>query len=218
MIIADFYPLAISEKDCLHEVRLDPASLDIWGLSWGWKSVVCLVVRCLAWISIGVDLLGNSGVEMLRAGEELRHLHEFITTRAFCRSRVQHHPNHRVQILWILLWQSLVLAFEHALEQTLHVLRLKRRFQCYHFVDNAPERPEIAFEIVGFVAPHLGTRVVRCASLSIVQSMLICQLWNIHIAKFTRPVFIHEYIGRFDISMHNVDRVEGLESTHDLDE
>ena len=47
--------------------------------------------------------------------------------------------------------------------------------------------------------------------------MLICQLGNIHIAKFARPVFIHEYIGRLDIPMHDIDRVKRLKPTDHLD-
>ena len=65
-----------------------------------------------------------------------------------------------------------------------------------HFVSDAAHRPNITLEVVGFVAPHLWTRVVRGPRLGVIETVLAGQLGYIEVAHLDDVVVSQEYIRR----------------------
>ena len=108
------------------------------------------------------------------------------------------------------------LALQYLLVQALHVLRLEWRLQSHHLIDHASQRPYIRFHIVGLIFPNLRARVVRRSRLSVIQTFWICHLRNIHVTQFCRQIIIQEYVGWFQISVHDFNFVHGLQSSDSL--
>lgn len=65
-----------------------------------------------------------------------------------------------------------VLAFDHLFVQALHVVGPEGWVQGAHFVENAAQRPNVTFGVVGHIPPDFRTGVVRGTRLCITQPLL----------------------------------------------
>ena len=103
-----------------------------------------------------------------------------------------------------------------------HVLRCEWRSQSSHFVEHAAGTPDVAFSIVGHVAPHFGAGVVGRACLGL-QHGSFGHFGHVEVAKFDlgglalRAVHDEE-VGAFDVAVHNVVVVQRFEALEELDE
>lgn len=109
------------------------------------------------------------------------------------------------------------MAFENLFVKALHVLCSERRLEGNGLIDDAAQRPDVRFVIVRLVSPHLGTRVVRRACLSVEQSLL-GDLADIHVAQFGCSVLAEENVSGFQVAVEDVDVVKSLETSDNLDE
>jgi hypothetical protein len=84
-----------------------------------------------------------------------------------------------------------VLSFRNSFEKASHVFSLKRQLQASHLVSNTTHTPDIWFEVIWFIFPHLWTCIIRCACLGVIQAIRsnnsryikVSNLNNIIIAK-----------------------------------
>lgn len=109
-------------------------------------------------------------------------------------------------------------SFEDALEQPLHVFCLEGRLERDHLVDDAAETPDVTLDVVRLVLPNFGTRVVWRPSLRVVEACLVCDLRYVHVTQLGRHVVVQEDVCAFEVSMHDLDLVHGLQASHCLDE
>ena len=65
----------------------------------------------------------------------------------------------------------------------IHVFAAERRLQSEHLIDDAAQRPDVTLITVRLVSPYLRGSIVRCACLSIVQTLVTSNLADIHIAQ-----------------------------------
>jgi hypothetical protein len=92
---------------------------------------------------------------------------------------------------------------KHCAVKPVHVDRFEGRVQRSHFVDYAPQRPDIAFVVVRLVSPHLRACVVRRARLSVKQTILLGYLRYIQIAQYEGTVGLKKNVRRLQISVQN---------------
>lgn len=67
-----------------------------------------------------------------------------------------------------------------------------------HFVCDTAKRPDIALEVVGFVAPHLWTSIVGRPCLGVVQTILSGNFRDIQVAHFDYVIVGQENICRLN--------------------
>ena len=128
--------------------------------------------------------------------------------------QLKHDPNVLREVLrnlWDLPLQDLFV-------QALHVFGLKWRLEGHHLVYDAPQTPHIALHVVGFVLPHLRGCVVWCTRLCVIQPFGICNFANIHISEFGTHVVVQEYVSRLQVSVHDLNLVHRMQTTHSLNE
>jgi hypothetical protein len=53
------------------------------------------------------------------------------------------------------------------LVESLHIRRHKRWSETAHLIDNAPERPDVAFVVVGLIPPNLWASIIGCSRLCV---------------------------------------------------
>lgn len=99
-------------------------------------------------------------------------------------SHCKHTAYNLLKLFWVLLRNWPHLAPNDSFVKWCHVFCLKRQLQCSHLVSYATERPNIAFKVVWFVAPHFWTGIVRRASLRVIQTVLSCYLRYVQVADF----------------------------------
>ena len=102
-----------------------------------------------------------------------------VTSRSQVRSDLQHSFKHNSQFLGIPLGNMRVKSSRNFLEQPLHIIGPKRRFERDGLVDNTTKGPNIGFPIIGLILPDLRTGIVRRASLSFAHRF--ANFANIHI-------------------------------------
>ena len=130
---------------------------------------------------------------------------------------MDHGLAHFTQLVAKVVRDARVLAAEHFTVQTSHVVCPEGRPQRNRFVEDAAERPDVTFHVVRLVAPDLGTRIVRCARLSVEQPSL-GHFRYIHVTQFCGSVLVQKQISAFEIAMENVCVVEGLKAFDHLNE
>ena len=92
----------------------------------------------------------------------------------------------------------LEVALRHSFVQRSHVLGLEWQLQSRHFIRDAPQRPNVALEVIRLVAPHLWARVVRSARLSIVQAILPRNFRYVQVANLDDIVIRQEDVRRLN--------------------
>jgi hypothetical protein len=118
----------------------------------------------------------------------------------------------------VVLGYSGEMTLKDLLVEALHILCGEGRLECNHLVENAPERPNVRLDIVRLVAPDLGARIVGSASLGVVQSALVGNFRDIHVAELGSEVSIQEDVRALEIAMHYVEVMHCLEPAHHLNE
>ena len=107
-----------------------------------------------------------------------RHGQDLRAGRSVRRVDLQKRLNHINKILRVTCGDRRILPLNDLVIQALHIGRPKGRVERAQLIEDAAHAPDIALVIIGFVLPDLGTRVVRCASLSVKEPPL-CHLGNI---------------------------------------
>ena len=139
-----------------------------------------------------------------------RHLHYFCTAWtviSFWLKQVFYHIRKILSKLFLNSWIGPLTYFS---EQPVHIISLKRRFESCHFIKNAAKRPNICFSRIGFISPDFRRSIVRSTCLSEIQTVIICNFWNIHIAKFCWVISIQKYICRLEITVHDIQIMESF--------
>ena len=83
-----------------------------------------------------------------------------------------------------MVWDARVHALADSLVQVVHVSATERRFQGEHLVNDAAKTPNVRFETIGLVLPYLRRGVIGRARLSVIKSIRLCYLADIHITQF----------------------------------
>ena len=109
-------------------------------------------------------------------------------------SESEHTADDIPQIIGILSRQWFVIALSDTLVQAGHVFSLEGQVQGRHLVRNTAQRPHIAFEVVGLIAPNLRACVIRRASLRVIKAILTGQFGYIQIANLNNIVICEEDI------------------------
>ena len=96
-----------------------------------------------------------------------------------------------------------------------HVIRVEWRLEGSHFIEDAPQGPDVRFMVVRLVFSDLWAGIIGCSGLSI-KEPLLSQLGDIHIAQFNDMVFRNEHVGRFEVSVVNVHVVKDFQTLNHL--
>lgn len=96
----------------------------------------------------------------------------------------------------------LILSQHDLLEQLVGSIRPEGRLQHGHLVEDAPQRPDIAFEIIRFLVPHLRRGIVRRPRLR--NSKLINQMFRDIEISYLGHFIMKENVCRFDVAMDDV--------------
>ena len=107
------------------------------------------------------------------------------------------------------------LSLDDLFVEALHVVGAEGRHQGAHLVQDAAKRPNVALAVVGLVAPHLWTRVVRSACLRVTQALLH-NFRDVKIAKLRLHVFEQEQVCTLHIPVQNAPHVESSQAPDDL--
>ena len=129
----------------------------------------------------------------------------------------KHICQHLSELLRILSVDGRVLALEHSLVESVHVVCAEGWFERAHFVQDAAKRPNVTLRPVRLIFPHFRARVVRRASLR-VQKALLGDLGDIQIAQLRISILLQENVGTFQISMQDVLAVKSSQSFAHFDE
>ena len=113
------------------------------------------------------------------------------------------------------LWE---LAFQNLLVKALHVLCLEGRFERDHFIDDTAQTPDVTLNVVWLVFPDFWRSVIRRASLSVVESLLVCNLADVHVSQLCLHIVVQENVGTFQIPVHDLDFVHGVKPPDHLNE
>lgn len=116
-----------------------------------------------------------------------------------------------------MLRDSVVSTTHYLASQALHALRPKWRQKRYHFVDHTTQAPNITLVVIWLFLPDFGAGIVRRARLSLEQSSLR-NLGDIEVTKLDHTLLGHEQIGTLDIPVDYFEIMEGLQSSHRLDQ
>lgn len=100
---------------------------------------VHILVLQMYWAGLGRDLLGDFGVELVGAADELWHGHELVARWSLGGVHGEHDLDHLRQVPAILFRQLLVLALKDTHAQALHIVCVKWRLQGNHFVDDTTQ-------------------------------------------------------------------------------
>jgi len=80
-------------------------------------------------------------------------------------------------------------SFNHFLEEACHIVCSERWLIGNRFVQNAPQRPNIALSIIRLILPHLRRGIVGRARLR-VQETLLGNFADVHVSKFSSAVSV----------------------------
>jgi len=69
--------------------------------------------------------------------------------------------------------------------------------------------------VIRLIFPNFGTSIIRSTCLSI-QKAFLSYFGNIHITKLGGSIFVEEYISALKISVEDIDVVERLKASNDL--
>ena len=90
----------------------------------------------------------------------------------------------------------LVLALEHPLVQLLHVTGLEGELETCHLIGDASHRPDITFEVIGFVLPYLWTCIIRRPCLCVVEPVGSGKPGDVEVAYLDDVVLRQENVRR----------------------
>lgn len=111
--------------------------------------------------------------------------------------------NEIAQLLGITYRQGIVQTPLDILEQILQVLAPEGRPVCAHLVQDASQRPDIRFRVVGLVPPHFGAGVVGSARLGIGHALyVILHFGHVEVAQLVDPV-TDEDVGALDVPVQD---------------
>ena len=74
-------------------------------------------------------------------------------------------PYHVHEVFGILRRERWKPALAHFSEKCIHVVSSEGRVQCTHFIQDAPQAPNVALVVIGLVLPHFRASVIRCTGL-----------------------------------------------------
>ena len=74
-------------------------------------------------------------------------------------------PHHVHEVFGVLGRQGWKPALAHLSEKLIHIVGSEGWIQGTHFIEDAPQAPNIALVVVGLVLPNFGTGVVWCTGL-----------------------------------------------------
>ena len=138
-------------------------------------------------------------------------------TRPKLRVNPEHVCQHFSQLLRVLPVNGWVLALEHALVESVHVVGAEGRLERAHFVQDAAQRPDIRLRPVRLILPHFWACVVRSACLR-VQEALLGDFADIQITQLRIAILLQENIGALQISVQDVLAVECSQGFAHFDE
>jgi hypothetical protein len=115
-----------------------------------------------------------------------------------------------------MLWNPRVLPLDDLFVKALHVVCPEWRNEGTHFVEDAPQRPDIALGVIWHVSPNLGACVIRCSCLCVTEAFLH-NFRNIQIAKFRLHIPIQENVSRLHVSVQYFSIVQSFKTSHNLD-
>lgn len=118
------------------------------------------------------------------------------------RVHSQTDSNKFFEVFRIFFGDVLVFSQNDRFVQTRVILSSEGRQQSTHFVDYAPQGPNVAFTVVLLMLPYLWTGVVGSTSLSCGEPV-IHYLGDIEVSNFGYPP-CEENIRAFDVSMDDV--------------
>jgi hypothetical protein len=84
------------------------------------------------------------------------------------------------------------------------------------FIGNAPERPDITFQVVGLVFPDFRGGVVGCAGLRVDEASF-GHLGDIQVPQFNGAIGVEEDICALDVSVEDPSVMESFEALGHLD-
>jgi hypothetical protein len=120
---------------------------------------------------------------------DCRHFQNLRTTRPQLRLHHNHCFDHIIELGTKVLGDAWVDSFNHFLEEACHIVRSERWLIGDRFVQNAPQRPNIALSIIRLILPHLRRGIVGRARLR-VQETLLGNFADVHVAKFSSAVSV----------------------------
>lgn len=100
------------------------------------------------------------------------HLEDLLRVWTLLGRHLQQSLDKHAHVHGVVAGYGWVLTPENPFEQAIHVVRLEGWLQVAHFVSYAAKRPDVRFEIVWLVLPHLGAGVVRSTCLRVQKALL----------------------------------------------
>ena len=94
---------------------------------------------------------------------------------------LQHGLDHGGQRFGKIVPYFLIRPFDNFLVQPVHVFGSEWGFKSSHLVNDAAERPDVGFGVIGLILPYLGTGIVRGSGLRVEQS-IFSYFRHIHVA------------------------------------
>lgn len=112
---------------------------------------------------------------------------------------------------------GVVFATDHLGVEAFHSCGAEGRLLSDHFVEDTAKWPDIWSVVVGHVFPNFGAGVVRSTSLSTEHTSL-GYFGDIEVTEFDNSLFSQEQVGALDVSVADLEVVECLEASNDLNE
>ena len=124
--------------------------------------------------------------------------------RPFALVHAQHLLDDALQVVRVVTRDSVELAFLDLHRKRKAVLGLERRLQRRSFVDNAPERPDVAFVVVLLFVDLFRRHVVGCPDVRVRVHRLVSEhLRQSEVAQLHVRVFSDKDVCRLDVSVQN---------------
>lgn len=84
-----------------------------------------------------------------------RHLQNLLSIWSRMWLHLQEHLYQLSHIHRVVAWYRRVLPFKNFLEKAIHIISSKWGHQCAHLINHAAKAPNVRFQVVGLIFPHL---------------------------------------------------------------
>ncbi len=84
-----------------------------------------------------------------------RHLQNLLGIRSRMGLHLQERLYQLSHIHGVMAWYGWVLPFKNFLEKAIHIIGSERRHQSAHLINHAAKAPNVRFQVVGLIFPHL---------------------------------------------------------------
>ena len=154
------------------------------------EQLACNLIKFMACRRLLINRLDKGFIHALQihklVGVMLKEgaVNKLLAWRPFIWFCSKHQLYHLPNVIWVVIWNPGVDSPANTLEELVHILAVKWRFQRQHFVDDAPQRPDITLKAIRFVFPHFRWCIIWRSCLRVIKALVRCDFWHIHVAQF----------------------------------